>query len=124
MIPTIDPARYGHSSIRATASRSPGPPPQTQRDADGNASAASGRRPSMSRSRPSPGHPVRILRRSACCSVRRFRSPRRDSPSSIRPRAEYQQQYAAAGDATIEAGFVLEEDREALMDFADPSGIP
>jgi len=38
--------------------------------------------------------------------------------------AEYQQRYEAAADATIEAGFVLAEDRDALLAFADPSNIP
>ena len=38
-------------------------------------------------------------------------------------RADYEQRYAAAADATIAAGFVLAEDREALLAFADPSAI-
>jgi len=38
--------------------------------------------------------------------------------------ADYEQRYAAAADTVIEAGFVLAEDREALLDEADPSRIP
>ncbi len=38
-------------------------------------------------------------------------------------RADYGQRYRAATDATVAAGFVLEEDRAALLDYADPSGI-
>ena len=39
-------------------------------------------------------------------------------------RAAYTQQFEAAADATIAAGFALPEDRDALLAFADPSGIP
>ena len=38
-------------------------------------------------------------------------------------RADYEQRYAAAADEVIEAGFVLEDDRDALLAFADPSRI-
>jgi hypothetical protein len=38
-------------------------------------------------------------------------------------RADYEQRYAAATDAVIAAGFVLEEDRAALLGEADPSRI-
>ncbi len=37
---------------------------------------------------------------------------------------EYLDAYTEAADAAVEAGFVLEEDREALLDDADPSLIP
>ena len=37
---------------------------------------------------------------------------------------DYVQRYEAAADEVIEAGFVLEEDRDALLAFADPSAIP
>jgi hypothetical protein len=37
---------------------------------------------------------------------------------------DYEQQYEASADAVIDAGFVLEEDRAPLMDFAHPSGMP
>jgi hypothetical protein len=39
-------------------------------------------------------------------------------------RAEYRERYRAATDKTIEAGFVLEADRDALLEFAQPSRIP
>ncbi len=39
-------------------------------------------------------------------------------------RAVYEQRYAAAADAAIKAGFVLPEDRAALLAYADPSRIP
>ena len=35
-------------------------------------------------------------------------------------RAEFEQRYEAAVDEAIDAGFVLEEDREALLGFAHP----
>lgn len=38
-------------------------------------------------------------------------------------RAAYQEEYEAATDRVIEAGFVLPEDRDALLAFADPSRI-
>jgi hypothetical protein len=38
-------------------------------------------------------------------------------------RDEYEQQYAAAADRTIQAGFVLDADRDALMAYAQPSRI-
>ena len=38
-------------------------------------------------------------------------------------RADYEQRYDAAADQVIEAGFVLPEDRDALLAFADPFGI-
>lgn len=40
-----------------------------------------------------------------------------------RSREDYEQRYEAAADEVIEAGFVLEDDRDALLAFADPSGI-
>ncbi|GIU86348.1 MAG: hypothetical protein KatS3mg009_0863 [Acidimicrobiia bacterium] len=39
-------------------------------------------------------------------------------------RADYEQRYAAAADDAIATGFVLEEDREALLGYADPSAVP
>jgi hypothetical protein len=39
-------------------------------------------------------------------------------------RADYEQRYAAATDAVIAAGFVLEEERAALLAESDPSRIP
>jgi hypothetical protein len=39
-------------------------------------------------------------------------------------RTAYVARYAAATDATIKAGFALQEDRKALLDFADPSRVP
>jgi len=39
-------------------------------------------------------------------------------------RAVYQQRYDRAADAAIKAGFVLPEDRAALLAFAEPSTIP
>jgi Alpha/beta hydrolase domain len=39
-------------------------------------------------------------------------------------RTSYIQRYKADADKTIEAGFVLPEDRAALLAFADPSAIP
>jgi hypothetical protein len=38
-------------------------------------------------------------------------------------RDDYEKQYEAATDAAIDAGFVLEEDRDAILEFADPSRI-
>jgi len=38
-------------------------------------------------------------------------------------REDYEQRYETAADEVIEAGFVLEDDRDALLAFADPSGI-
>ena len=38
-------------------------------------------------------------------------------------RAEYEGRYAAAADATIRAGFVLDEDREALLAYSQPDRI-
>ncbi|HVW26422.1 MAG TPA: alpha/beta hydrolase domain-containing protein [Polyangiaceae bacterium] len=38
-------------------------------------------------------------------------------------RADYQQKYQAATDRTIQAGFTLEADRDALLGFAQPSKI-
>ena len=38
-------------------------------------------------------------------------------------RADYVQRYEAATDAVITAGFVLAEDRDALLAFADPSAL-
>lgn len=37
---------------------------------------------------------------------------------------DYEQRYAEAADAAIDAGFVLEDDRQALFDYADPARIP
>ena len=39
-------------------------------------------------------------------------------------RADYEARYAAATDAVIAAGFILEEDRAALLGSADPDAIP
>ena len=39
-------------------------------------------------------------------------------------RADYEQRFESAVDAVIAAGFVLEEDRDALLAYADPSRIP
>jgi len=39
-------------------------------------------------------------------------------------RTDYERQYEAAVDDVIAAGFALEEDREALMAYADPSRLP
>ncbi len=39
-------------------------------------------------------------------------------------RADYEQRYEAAVDEVIATGFVLEEDRDALLAYADPSRIP
>jgi hypothetical protein len=39
-------------------------------------------------------------------------------------RGDYEQQYEAAADATIAAGFVLEDDRDALVAFAAPDRVP
>jgi len=39
-------------------------------------------------------------------------------------RAAYVQQYETSVDATIEAGFALEEDRAALLAFAEPAQVP
>jgi hypothetical protein len=39
-------------------------------------------------------------------------------------RGDYEQRYETAVDEVIEAGFVLEEDRDALWAFSDPSRIP
>ncbi len=38
-------------------------------------------------------------------------------------RNDYEQRYRTSADAVIEAGFVLEDDREALLGFSDPSRI-
>jgi hypothetical protein len=38
-------------------------------------------------------------------------------------REVYEQRYNAGADAAIKAGFVLSEDRDALLAYADPSGI-
>jgi len=38
-------------------------------------------------------------------------------------RADYEQRYRAAVDATIDAGFVLPEDRDALLGYAQPSRL-
>jgi alpha/beta hydrolase family protein len=38
-------------------------------------------------------------------------------------RAEYEQKYEQATDATIKAGFAVQGDREALLGFADPSAV-
>jgi hypothetical protein len=39
-------------------------------------------------------------------------------------RAAYLERYGKCADETIAAGFVLPEDRDALLGFADPSGMP
>jgi hypothetical protein len=39
-------------------------------------------------------------------------------------RTAYVARYAAATDTTIKAGFALQEDRKALLGFADPSRVP
>jgi Alpha/beta hydrolase domain len=39
-------------------------------------------------------------------------------------RAAYLKRYTSGVDAAIKAGFVLPEDRAALLAFADPSRIP
>jgi hypothetical protein len=39
-------------------------------------------------------------------------------------RTQYEFLFGASADATIGAGFVLDDDRDALMDYADPSRIP
>ena len=75
------------------------------------------RRGAVRRAGPEP------IGRSACCSARRSPSPRRGSPSSIRRAQTYEQRYDAAADAAIKAGFVLPEDRAALLAFAEPSRI-
>lgn len=38
--------------------------------------------------------------------------------------ATYEEQYASATDAAIEAGFVLDDDREAVQDYAHPELVP
>ncbi|CAI7978222.1 conserved hypothetical protein [Frankia sp. Hr75.2] len=38
-------------------------------------------------------------------------------------RAAYQQRYGTSADKTVEAGFVLREDRAALLDFAEPERV-
>ncbi|MFW6066924.1 MAG: alpha/beta hydrolase domain-containing protein [Myxococcota bacterium] len=38
-------------------------------------------------------------------------------------RADYEGQYEASADATIDAGFVLEDDRAALLDYAQPERV-
>ncbi len=38
-------------------------------------------------------------------------------------RQDYEQMYATAADQTIAAGYVLEEDREALLGYSDPSRV-
>ena len=48
---------------------------------------------------------------------------RRGSPQLYPSRAAYLQRYDADADATIKAGFVLPEDRAALLAFAEPSRI-
>ena len=39
-------------------------------------------------------------------------------------RAEYEELYAAGVDAAVAAGFILDEDRDALLDFSAPERIP
>jgi hypothetical protein len=41
-----------------------------------------------------------------------------------RSRGDYLKQFDASADATIKAGFVLPQDRAALLAFADPSALP
>ena len=67
--------------------------------------------------------PGRRSRSSACSSGRRSRCPPPSSTSSI-PRGAYLAKYDADADAAIKAGFVLQQDRAALLAFADPSVIP
>ena len=45
-------------------------------------------------------------------------------PLSNPSRAAYLKRYDADAEATIEAGFVLPQDRAALLAFADPSVVP
>ena len=60
---------------------------------------------------------------SACSWARRSRCRTLASPSSTRAAPTYQQQYDAATDRTIQSGFVLEPDRDALLAFAQPSRV-
>ena len=86
-------------------------------------SAASARRPSTSRRRSSAaslptGGPV-------VCSLSGTTTP--IDPATLAERYDsldaYLEEFEAAADAAIEAGFVLPEDREALLDMADPSTL-
>lgn len=101
----------------------PGPPLQVVRDADGIAtggirtppvdvpsevlSGAAGPKPS----------PICILSGSAAPLSAQRLAQRYSSP------ADYQGRYRAAADSAITAGFVLPEDRDALLAGADPSRI-
>ena len=38
-------------------------------------------------------------------------------------RADYEQKYEQATDATIKAGFAMQGDRETLLGFSDPSAV-
>ena len=75
--------------------------------------------------------PVAVLRRAPARRSRRLPAPRhappRSTPSSSPPATpsvdDYLAAYEAAADAAVEAGFVLAEDREALLDVADPSTL-
>lgn len=102
----------------------PGPPPQVARDADGI--AVGGIRT------PPVDVPVTVLsgeqgpKPSPICTLSGSESPlpverlAQLYPSS----AEYLERYQAGADAAIQAGFVLPEDRDALLAYADPSAVP
>jgi hypothetical protein len=101
----------------------PGPPPQAQRDADGI--ALGGIRT------PPVDVPVATLsgapgpEPSAICLLLGTTTPFSDARiAELYPsRDAYEEQYDEATDAVIAAGFVLDDDRDALLDFADASRI-
>lgn len=102
----------------------PGPPPTVQRDADGI--ALGGIRT------PPVDVPVVVLsgepgpNPSTICLLSGSMRPL--APERLAElyasRDDYLERFEAAADEAIAAGFVLEDDRDALMEFADPSAIP
>ena len=75
-------------------------------------------RDALRRARPEPRTVICIL----LGSTKPFtaRAPRR---AATRRRTSTRRRYDEAADAAIEAGYVLEEDRKALLGFADPSKV-
>jgi len=102
----------------------PGATLQVMRDADGNALGGIRTPPvdvPVATLSGEPGPSPSVL-----CSLLGSTTPFSDARlAELYPtRADYEQRFAESADATIAAGFGLDDDRDALMDYADPSRIP
>jgi hypothetical protein len=110
-------------SVAPRLELSDGPPPEVRRDSDGI--ALGGLRT------PPVDVPVDVLsgvpggNPDIICILLGSTVPLPDARlAELYPRrADYVQEYEAATDRAIDSGYVLEADREALLEFAQPSRI-